>query len=166
MGVWWEVLGEVSGRCLSNASPSVTPVFIGFPDEKGRWGGVIANVGKNLGMNPFSKKNKRFSFPFQKNLLYLQSKPMYTSRQACCRKFQNELNGKDNDSRPKWAMSLPFLIDIIRSFSNLALPPHQMAKGAEEFLSLLDNTQEYGHGFDVELPGLNVMNDAFAIIGK
>ena len=59
-----------------------------------------------------------------------------------------------------------FLIDIIRSFSNLALPPHQMAKGAEEFLRLLDNTQEYGHGFDVELPGLNVMNDAFAKIGK
>ena len=58
------------------------------------------------------------------------------------------------------------LIDIIRSFSNLALPPHQMAKGAEEFLRLLDNTQEYGHGFDVELLGLNVMNDAFAIIGK
>ena len=73
---------------------------------------------------------------------------------------------KDNDSRPKWAMSLPFLIDIIRSFSNLTLPPHQMAKRAEEFLRLLDNTQEYGHGFDVELPGLNVMNDAFAIIGK
>ena len=47
---------------------------------------------------------------------------------------------KDNDSRPKWAMSLPFLIDIIRSFSNLALPPHQMAKGAEEFLGLLDDT--------------------------
>ena len=89
-----------------------------------------------------------------------------TSRQACCRKFQNELNGKDNDSQPKRAMSLPFLIDIIRSFSNLALPPHQMAKCAEEFLRLLDDAQEYGHGFDVELPGLNVMNDAFAIIGK
>ena len=41
-----------------------------------------------------------------------------------------------------------------------------MAKGTKEFLRLLDNTQEYGHGFDVELPGLNVMNDAFAIIGK
>ena len=27
-----------------------------------------------------------------------------------------------------------FLIDIIRSFSNLALPPHQMAKGTKEFL--------------------------------
>ena len=81
-------------------------------------------------------------------------------------KFQNELNGKDNDSQPKRAMSLPFLIDIIRSFSNLALPPHQMAKCAEEFLRLLDDAQEYGHGFDVELPVLNVMNDAFAIIGK
>ena len=85
-----------------------------------------------------------------------------TSRQACCRKFQNELNGKDNDSQPKRAMSLPFLIDIIRSFSNLALSPDQMAKGTKEFLRLLDNTQEYGHDFDVELPGLNVMNDAFA----
>ena len=63
-------------------------------------------------------------------------------------------------------MSLPFLIDIIRSFSNLALTPHQMAKGAEEFLRLLDNTQEYGHDFDVELLGLDIMNDAFAIIGK
>ena len=41
-----------------------------------------------------------------------------------------------------------------------------MAKGAEEFLRLLDNTQEYGHGFDVELLGMDVMNDAFAIIGK
>ena len=55
---------------------------------------------------------------------------------------------------------------MIRSFLNLTLPPHQMAKGAEEFLRFLDDTQEYGHGFDVELPGLNVMNDAFAIIGK
>ena len=81
-------------------------------------------------------------------------------------KFQNELNGKDNDSQPKRAMSLPFLIDIIRSFSNLALPPLQMTKSAKEFLGLLDNTQEYGHGFDVELSGLDVMNDAFAIIGK
>ncbi len=59
-----------------------------------------------------------------------------------------------------------FAIDIIRSFSHLALPPHQMTKSAKKFLGLLDNTQEYGHGFDVELPGLNVMNDAFAIIGK
>ena len=41
-----------------------------------------------------------------------------------------------------------------------------MAKGAEEFLRLLDNTQEYGHGFDVELAGLYVMNDALAVIGK
>jgi hypothetical protein len=63
-------------------------------------------------------------------------------------------------------MSLPFLIDIIRSFSNLALPPHQMAKGAEEFLRLLDDTQEYGHGFNVELAGLYVMNDTLAVIGK
>ena len=63
-------------------------------------------------------------------------------------------------------MSLPFLIDIIRSFSNLALPPHQMAKGAEEFLGLLDDAQEYGHGFDVELAGLYVVNDALAVIGE
>ena len=42
VGVRWEVLGEVSGRCLSNSSPSVTPVFIGIPDEKGRLGGVVA----------------------------------------------------------------------------------------------------------------------------
>ena len=89
-----------------------------------------------------------------------------TSRQACCRKFQNELNGKDNDSQPKRAMSLHFLIDIIRSFSHLALPPHQMTKSAKEFLGLLDNTKENGHGFDVELSGLDVMNDALAIIGK
>ena len=63
-------------------------------------------------------------------------------------------------------MSLPFLIDIIRSFSNLALPPHQMAKGAEEFLRLLDNTQEDGHALDVETLGLDVVNDALAINGK
>ena len=59
-----------------------------------------------------------------------------------------------------------FSIEIIRSFFNLIFPSYQMAKGAEEFLRLLDDAQEYGHGFDVELPGLNVMNDAFAIIGK
>jgi hypothetical protein len=41
-----------------------------------------------------------------------------------------------------------------------------MAKCAEEFLTFLDDTQEYGHGFDIELAGLNVMNDAFAIIRK
>ena len=41
-----------------------------------------------------------------------------------------------------------------------------MAKGTEEFLRLLDDTQEYGHGFDIELAGLYVMNDALAIIGK
>ena len=52
------------------------------------------------------------------------------------------------------------------SFSHLALPPHQMTKSAKKFLGLLDNTQENGHGFDVELSGLDVMNDAFAIIGK
>ena len=33
-----------------------------------------------------------------------------------------------------------------------------MAKGAEEFLRLLNNTQEYGHGFDVELAGLYVIH--------
>ena len=55
---------------------------------------------------------------------------------------------------------------MIRSFLNLTLPPHQMAKGAEEFLRLLDDAQEYGHGFDVELAGLDVMNDALAVIGK
>ena len=41
-----------------------------------------------------------------------------------------------------------------------------MTKGTEEFLGLLDNAQEYGHGFDVELAGLYVMNDEFAVIGK
>ncbi len=41
-----------------------------------------------------------------------------------------------------------------------------MSEGTEEFLRLLDNTQEYGHGFDVELACLYVMNDALAIIGK
>ena len=41
-----------------------------------------------------------------------------------------------------------------------------MTKGAEEFLRLLDNAQEYGHGFDVELVGLYVMNDTLAVIGK
>ena len=41
-----------------------------------------------------------------------------------------------------------------------------MAKGTEEFLRLLDDAQEYGHGFDVELAGLYVMNDALAVIGK
>jgi hypothetical protein len=41
-----------------------------------------------------------------------------------------------------------------------------MAKGTEEFLRFLDDTQEDGHGFDVELAGLYIMNDALAIIGK
>jgi len=59
-----------------------------------------------------------------------------------------------------------FPIDIIRSFFKLVFPSHQMAKGTEEFLRLLDDTQEYGHGFDVELAGLYVMNDALAVIGK
>ena len=52
------------------------------------------------------------------------------------------------------------------SFFNLIFPSHQMAKGAEEFLRLLDDAQEYGHGFDVELAGLDVVNDALAIVGK
>ena len=59
-----------------------------------------------------------------------------------------------------WSFSL------LSSTFHLNLPPHQMAKGAEEFLRLLDDTQEYGHGFDVELAGLYVMNDALAVIGK
>jgi hypothetical protein len=41
-----------------------------------------------------------------------------------------------------------------------------MTKGAEKFLGLLDYAQEYGHGFDVELLGLYVVNDACAVIGK
>jgi hypothetical protein len=41
-----------------------------------------------------------------------------------------------------------------------------MSKGAEEFMRLLDYTQEYGHGFDIELSGMDVMNDAFAIVRK
>jgi hypothetical protein len=41
-----------------------------------------------------------------------------------------------------------------------------MAKSAKEFLGLLNNTQENGHGFDVELAGLYVINDTLAIIGK
>ena len=59
-----------------------------------------------------------------------------------------------------------FAIEMIWSFLNLAIPPHKMSKGAEKFLRLLDNTQEYGHGFDIELSGLDVMNDAFAIVRK
>ena len=59
-----------------------------------------------------------------------------------------------------------FSIEMIWSFLNLAIPPHKMSKGAEEFLRLLDDTQEYGHGFDVELARLYVMNDALAVIGK
>ena len=41
-----------------------------------------------------------------------------------------------------------------------------MAKCAEEFLRLLDNTQEDGHALDVETLGLDVVNDALAINGK
>ena len=41
-----------------------------------------------------------------------------------------------------------------------------MAKGTEELLGLLDDAEEYGHGFYVELAGLYVVNDAFAIIRK
>ena len=39
-----------------------------------------------------------------------------------------------------------------------------MAKGTEELLGLLDDAEEYGHSFDVELTALYVVNDALAII--
>lgn len=41
-----------------------------------------------------------------------------------------------------------------------------MAKGTEELLGLLDDAEEYGHGFDVELAGLYVVNNALAVIGE
>ena len=41
-----------------------------------------------------------------------------------------------------------------------------MTKSAKEFLGLLDDAQEYGHSFDVELLGLDVMNDSYTIFGK
>ena len=43
-----EVLGEVLGEVFEQHLPFGNPVFIGILDEKGRWGGVSANVGKNL----------------------------------------------------------------------------------------------------------------------
>ena len=49
-------------RCLNNTSPSATPVFIGFPDEKGRWGGVLSNAA-NVGIRiPFGEKKQVISF--------------------------------------------------------------------------------------------------------
>ena len=53
-----------------------------------------------------------------------------------------------------------------KAIFNLVFPPHQMTKGTKEFLWLLNNIQEYGHSFDVELLGLDVMNDAYTIFGK
>ena len=45
-----------------------------------------------------------------------------TSRQACCRKFQNEPNGKDNDSLPERAMSLSFQL-ILYGHSSILISP-------------------------------------------
>ena len=39
-----EVLGEVLGEVFEQHLPFGNPVFIGFPDEKGRWGGVSMNA--------------------------------------------------------------------------------------------------------------------------
>lgn len=38
--------------------------------------------------------------------------------------------------------------------------------GVGDFLRLLDEVEEDGHGFDVEALGMDVVNDALAIIGK
>ena len=37
-----EVLGEVLGEVFEQHLPFGFPLFIGFPDKKGRWGGVFA----------------------------------------------------------------------------------------------------------------------------
>ena len=48
----------------------------------------------------------------------------------------------------------------------LVCSPHSMAQGTEKLLRLLNQIQKYSHTLNIELLGLNVVDDSPSIIGK
>ena len=57
------------------------------------------------------------------------------------------------------------LIYLMLEFLKLAFAAQRVAQGAEEFLRLLNEVEEDGHAFNVEMFGLDVEDDALAIAG-